>query len=479
MLSLDKVKELVYEHLHTHENRYIHTLGVVKIAKYLAGKLNYDETKAEIAAYMHDYSKYDDFHKIMLKSNKLFCDMYDSGFDYRQVWIDRLKEIGIHPWISIRTNDIHECQNEESLLFSDFYKNNRKFIVGNHRNIRDYYDYALDYAYDDVRMFYLSVISEALDKYDVYGLELDFMREIYSFSRGEEFKGKEIMNSFVHQVAALVWQAERERKHRVKLAVRVPSSLELAMHLGYDVFEWINNGWIDHVTITPRWATSDGDLNVELWKSLLKTTKVTLACGLEVLCNTKRKFTGINNTKETVYGYAKAYSDLGADYIYLFNYMHDVVGNTNDNNSIFENNNYNEVMRTIGNPKLLETKNRRHVLTYNDTFCVGYPVRLNLPIIFEDNSVKNFRILTGSVKNKMVKLVLGFSNEIKTNNISVWLNKKQFSLVEENVIPKLPAPNDLKYYSCSFYSLEDEYIMVGEISSNENCKIEWVEIDVE
>lgn len=60
MLSLDKVKELVYNHLHMHENRYIHTLGVVKMAKYLANKLNYDETKAEIAAYMHDYSKYDD-----------------------------------------------------------------------------------------------------------------------------------------------------------------------------------------------------------------------------------------------------------------------------------------------------------------------------------------------------------------------------------------------------------------------------------
>ena len=79
MLSLDKVKELVYNKLHDHENRYIHTLGVVKMASFLADKYNIDKTKAMIAAYMHDYSKYDDINenkKLLTEAEIIECDKY-------------------------------------------------------------------------------------------------------------------------------------------------------------------------------------------------------------------------------------------------------------------------------------------------------------------------------------------------------------------------------------------------------------------
>lgn len=45
-----------------HQNRLKHTLGVAKMAKYLANKLGADEDKALAAAYMHDYAKYDDYN---------------------------------------------------------------------------------------------------------------------------------------------------------------------------------------------------------------------------------------------------------------------------------------------------------------------------------------------------------------------------------------------------------------------------------
>ncbi len=59
MLLSDKVKELVREHLGEDSKRYIHTLGVMEMAEYLAKEYDVDLEKAKIAALMHDYSKYD------------------------------------------------------------------------------------------------------------------------------------------------------------------------------------------------------------------------------------------------------------------------------------------------------------------------------------------------------------------------------------------------------------------------------------
>ena len=57
----NKAKELVIEKYgKNHEKRLNHVFGVAEMASFLAKKYNVDEEKALIAAYMHDYAKYDD-----------------------------------------------------------------------------------------------------------------------------------------------------------------------------------------------------------------------------------------------------------------------------------------------------------------------------------------------------------------------------------------------------------------------------------
>ena len=41
----------------------------------------------------------------------------------------------------------------------------------------------------EVRDYYKALIVESLDRYDIDGLELDFMREPYLFSAGKETEG--------------------------------------------------------------------------------------------------------------------------------------------------------------------------------------------------------------------------------------------------------------------------------------------------
>lgn len=61
MLSLDKVQKLVEDKYSgtDNNNRFIHIKGVVKMATILAQKYNVDQEQAMIAAYMHDYCKYE------------------------------------------------------------------------------------------------------------------------------------------------------------------------------------------------------------------------------------------------------------------------------------------------------------------------------------------------------------------------------------------------------------------------------------
>lgn len=64
MESLELSIQLINEKFNQHPQRLQHTLGVVEMASYLATMYHVDETKAKIAAYMHDYCKYDDTKEI-------------------------------------------------------------------------------------------------------------------------------------------------------------------------------------------------------------------------------------------------------------------------------------------------------------------------------------------------------------------------------------------------------------------------------
>lgn len=65
MESLEQTKSFLFKHYENgNQHRLRHILGVAEMAKYLAAKYNYDPIKAQIAAYMHDYAKYDSIEEI-------------------------------------------------------------------------------------------------------------------------------------------------------------------------------------------------------------------------------------------------------------------------------------------------------------------------------------------------------------------------------------------------------------------------------
>jgi hypothetical protein len=216
-------------------------------------------------------------------------------------------------------NDCHLNDMPTHPFHGSFWRKNPQFA---RQNCTGYFATCLDYAHPEVRDFYRSLIVETLDRYDIDGLELDFMREPYLFSAGKEAEGRPILTAWLREMRGLVADAAAKRGHPIRLGVRVPSRPETAFGMGLDAVAWAKTGLIDLLVVTPRWATLDYDMPLKEWRHLLAGSKVVLAGGLEIICRPAGE-SPIQATPELATGAALSVLAGGADAVYLFNYFQD------------------------------------------------------------------------------------------------------------------------------------------------------------
>ena len=137
---------------------------------------------------------------------KQYLDFHARGLDYPAVAIRLSRGCGLSPWLSVRMNDVHNGPQAGHFKHGSFVKAHPEFRrkIGH----SDYSSYALDYAREEVREHYLKLIRELLARYDMDGLELDFMREPFLFSDGEEAAGARILTGWLtEKVRPLVAEA--------------------------------------------------------------------------------------------------------------------------------------------------------------------------------------------------------------------------------------------------------------------------------
>ncbi|MBQ3489958.1 MAG: hypothetical protein IJA86_05160 [Clostridia bacterium] len=434
---------------------------------------------------------------IIVSSVRLVENFYrDYGTSLQAVWVDTLREIGIHPWISIRMNDIHEAGEEDSILHSGFFRKNRYKNRVSHREPAGYYDYALDYMFDEVREHYLTVIGEALERFNAHGIELDFMREIYSIGIGREYEGIAVINAFMRSVHALVKKAEAHWEHEIQIAVRLPDTPEKALRLGFDFFDWVESGIVNCIVVTPRWASSDNHMPIDMWKKILKGKNITLAAGQEILIGAynRRGFPFRYNTYETAIATACAHHFQGADAIYLFNYMDALqksdslkTDDGRDFSLCLDRDIYRKFLRTAGDYDLCAAEHRRHLVTYNDVEAIGVPARRQLPIRLSGRKenptgFSALRIATGKIApSQRISVILGFSYEasFSAEDIRVYLNAKSCRFICEE------APHDQQYPDMRYLRFEAENngnavpVSVIEVGLREGrTELHWAEIEI-
>jgi hypothetical protein len=292
--------------------------------------------------------------------------VHQQGIDYPARVIQRCRHDGMSPWITLRMNDCHLNDIPTHPFHGSFWRKNPQFA---RQNCTGYFATCLDYAHREVRDYYQALVVETLDRYDIDGLELDFMREPYLFSAGKEAEGAPILTTWIREVRKLVDGAAAKRGHPIRLGVRVPSHPETALGMGLDAITWAKEGLIDLLVVTPRWATLEFDMPLAQWRQMLGASKATLAGGLEIICR-PAGVQPVAATPALATGAALSVLSGGADAVYLFNYFQD---------STWPLPVYLETLKAMTSVDSLVTRPRSVAITFRDVTAPGEDYRALLP----------------------------------------------------------------------------------------------------
>ena len=396
------------------------------------------------------------------------------GIDAYQIWIDTLKEIGVRPWLSIRMNDCHFNWMHAALLKSEEVEKHPDWWLAKYRNANGYFDKCFDYTVPEVRDRIFGYIKEQLERYDVYGLELDFTREPYCFPYGKQ--DRKIILSFMEKVKNLTLEIGEKRGKEIKISILCQANPINAYHNGFDLSEMTKRGIVDVVIASPRWHTTNTDIPIEIWKQLLGD-KVVFGCMQQMLVKPTYFCKPYTVSADISFGEATANVARGAECIYLYNYM--------DMKSELEFNHSTSVLRDetvlfnllkeIGDDKLREKHVRRIPITFDD-FVNGYEHILStLPM--KISVVSSVRIPTGKItKNNQTYFIMQTEEKIEPNDLSIYLNGVKAEYVSEHK----EDSNIVKGNVYSFaLNLETETQIGVEICSDNAFVMKYAEILVE
>ena len=323
------------------------------------------------------------------------------GIDPFDVWFRRTWKKGMRPWLSVRMNDCHFPDAKTSFIRSDFFYEAKEkgYMIGNEYG---YHRCCLNYKYREVRQKFLDYIREQLERYDVYGLELDFQREIYCFDYIHEPDCHKYMTEFLRGAKAQVEECEKKWGHPIKIAIRLMRDIAQNKSFGFDVHAMTAEHLVDTIVVTPRFSTSDSNMPISEWVEAFPDTDI--VAGVETCVN--RIGDKSWGSPEVVRGFAATYMSEGSNGIYLYNYFWPQRGRIA------------EIYPTSGDIETVIRYPRRHVVTYQDIAPVGYKSWKPLPLIAQNTEIS----INIGVPSKIVSLVIGLDSESSIDAVALKVN---------------------------------------------------------
>ncbi len=306
------------------------------------------------------------------------------GIEPWGIFIRRCRARGVEAWVSVRMNDAHDRDYEECMADTYAYRAKwRDHAIGERYG---YFWKCLDYAHDEVRERMLGYLGEMLTRYDMDGLELDFMREIWCFDYLANPDCCAIMTDFIRNVRALVRASEEKRGHPITLSVRLPAEIEQCRVWGFDVGAWEQEHLVDHITVTPRWASSDDGMPISEWVSAFPSIRI--SAGVETLLRIDDLRRPEDDScahldADTVNGLAASYLSQGAESINLYNYfslpINTPTASTHCNSQPLSYLRTQDILSRCGDIETSLSTPRRHIVMYQDITPEGFTARRPLP----------------------------------------------------------------------------------------------------
>ncbi len=250
--------------------------------------------------------------------------LFDKGIDPYAVWIDECRKSGISPWLSPRMNDAHNADSPNPFRSTTFWRERDDLHCEPGYRGGDWTRATFNFARDEVQDYTFALVKEQLDRYDIDGYELDFMRFADYFPRAVAAESSPHLDRFVKRVRDYADAKAAERGHAIRLGVRVATTPQIARSKGCDVGRWVREGWVDWVCACPYWETPDYDLPVAEWREWFgdRAGAVTLLAGTDHgVSAAPPHFGGVRLDMEAKYyaGFADVQWGNGADGLYLFN----------------------------------------------------------------------------------------------------------------------------------------------------------------
>lgn len=175
------------------------------------------------------------------------------GLDPIAVMADFCHRNGLEIFWDMRMNDTHDAglSGYGPLLLPKLKRDHPEYLVGSPDKQPPYGTWSsVNYAVPEVRELAYRFFEEVCGKFDVDGLELDFLRHACFFKSvawggeaGEE--ERELMTDLLRRTRALTEREGLRRGRPILLAIRVPDSVDYCRAIGLDLERWLSEGLVD------------------------------------------------------------------------------------------------------------------------------------------------------------------------------------------------------------------------------------------
>ncbi|MBR7131515.1 MAG: hypothetical protein IKC82_05990, partial [Lentisphaeria bacterium] len=154
---------------------------------------------------------------------------------------------------SMRMNDCHDAFSGGKDLWPPFKSRHPELLFGTAENRPPYgYWSGVDYSRKEIRDMACAIIEEAVTKFPLDGVELDFCRHwafLKSAAYGDPVTQSEIdgMTDMILRMRIICDKAGKKRNRPILLMVRVLDSVEACLAQGLDLKKWCADGLVDVV----------------------------------------------------------------------------------------------------------------------------------------------------------------------------------------------------------------------------------------
>ena len=172
--------------------------------------------------------------------------------------VDFCHENDLEVFFTHRINDIHDCFKDMEL--STWKREHPEYLLGKTGDWEKYDESdprrrwaALDFEILEVRDYLISIIDDVLARYDVDGIEIDYLRNPLFFRPNRAGKPVtseqvEILTGFQRRVRDMAYKHGNRRGRPILVATRLPVTKRMCRHVGIDIQKWLEEDYLDVLT---------------------------------------------------------------------------------------------------------------------------------------------------------------------------------------------------------------------------------------